>query len=142
MTFLFLLINALYEPGNIAPVWLNVSTNNSHILVVLLLKKNLGVYFVFYLCQLFWTQKYFLIECCSHLNLCYTFNNITTQVLVLANNSIHDTINTLLLNTFTFGFEPTTIWLCLNISMIHIFDLGHHVDDLFKIVLWLFFHSC
>ena len=77
MTFLFLLVNAFYELWNIAPILFDVGTNNTHILVVLFLEKNLGVYFVFNLCQLFWTQKYFLVESCSHLNLRYALNHIS-----------------------------------------------------------------
>ena len=52
-----------------ASVLLNVCSNIAHVLVVLFLEKYLSVYFVFQLCQLFWTNESFLFECSAHLYL-------------------------------------------------------------------------
>ena len=53
-----------------ASVLFDVCSNIAHVLVVLFLEKYLCVYFVFQLCQLFWSNESFLFKRSAHLYLC------------------------------------------------------------------------
>ena len=78
MAPLLLLIDALRKPRNIASVLFDVCSDITHVLMVLFLEKDLCVYFVFQLCQLFWSNESFLFKCAAHLYLCDALYHVAT----------------------------------------------------------------
>ena len=134
MTLFLLLIDALSKPRNIAPVLFNVCSNNTHVLVVLLLEKDLCVYFVFELCQLFWPNESFLFKCTAHLYLCDTLYHIAAYMLMLFSDGVHYSVYSLLLDGLAFSLEPSSITVCFSMLVIQVLELGHHVDDLIEVI--------
>ena len=98
--------------------------------MVLSLEQNLSVDLVFKFCQLLWAYEHLAIEGGSDLYLRDALNHFPVQVLVPANDGVHNSIHALLFDSFPFVPESATRWLSFDALVVHIL---HHVHDLFKV---------
>ena len=53
---------------------------------------------------------------------------------VLFGDGVHDSVYGLLLDCLAFSPEPTRFTVCFSLLVIQVLELGHHIDDLIKVI--------
>ena len=102
--------------------------------MVLLLEKDLCVYFVFQLCQLLWSNESFLFKCAAHLYLSDALYHVAAQVFMLFSDGVYYSVYCLLLHSLALSLKSSSIAVCFSMLVIQVLELGHHIDYLVKVV--------
>ena len=53
---------------------------------------------------------------------------------MLTGDGVHDRVYSLLLDSLAFSLESSRITVCFSLLVIQVLELGHHIDDLIKVI--------